>query len=606
MTFVTPAGYNPSNLDTSPRSKATSILSSPHYMTKPGQMDEMVNNAIAGPSGTNTGNSSRRTSKEDLYVGDPSFALIRGHVKGDANIFNFRPISPSSAPPNPSVISVTHPPEFIHTHHPRRGSLTPLGLNVISPMPPLQMTYGTSHPPHSPVRSIGFTPTQAYQDAFPQGHGRRGSGASSSSTLTLSRPPQFGHGSSGSGTGDRRERRRSSLAPVYPPGFNPERRRSSLTPANPTLAPASPTRAHAIGVLTRPGSSDGQGGGSGLHVRHHTTHGSRPLSSVRNQHAAVPGETRRGSMPQLHYGGWTGPRWNPSLPTQRGSVGEEALPDEGFKFGSIGTNPSGPSTPGPSTSAHPQAQKAIEISPSQRSTSTRVRMDAFQEAEAAEAERQRKAFISATFGDDGRRARERLSIGGPMTLAPVSPTRRPSLMLWEKLGMAAAAKVIEPDVAASSAPTLVLPKAMSRDDEYGPRRGSLPIAIPLSPRGMSPSRRERRAGDSQFPDSDDAFGEEEEDEEYHPRYDQDVSRAQTRGSLRNTGNHANEVTETRSGTPRATSFASIRPRTPTSPIYPRTPARITSPQRSQATSGSITTPFTPISPPAYPRRCYRV
>lgn len=152
-------------------------------------------------------------------------------------------------------------------------------------------------------------------------------------------------------------------------------------------------------------------------------------------------------------------------------------------------------------------------------------MDAFQEAEAAEAERQRRAFISATFGDDGKRARERLSIGGPMAQAPLQPTRRPSLMLWEKLGMAAAAKVIEPDIAASSAPTLVLPKAMSHG-EFVPRRGSLPIAIPLSPHGVSPSRRERRLDDSQLPDSDDAFGEEDEDEdlnEYPVGYDRDVS-----------------------------------------------------------------------------------
>lgn len=112
-----------------------------------------------------------------------------------------------------------------------------------------------------------------------------------------------------------------------------------------------------------------------------------------------------------------------------------------------------------------------------------------------------------------------------MAQAPLQPTRRPSLMLWEKLGMAAAAKVIEPDIAASSAPTLVLPKAMSHG-EFVPRRGSLPIAIPLSPHGVSPSRRERRLDDSQLPDSDDAFGEEDEDEdlnEYPVGYDRDVS-----------------------------------------------------------------------------------
>ena len=111
-----------------------------------------------------------------------------------------------------------------------------------------------------------------------------------------------------------------------------------------------------------------------------------------------------------------------------------------------------------------------------------------------------------------------------MTQAPASPSRRPSLMLWEKLGMAAAAKIIEPDVAASSAPTLVLPTAMSHG-EFGPRRGSLPIAIPNSPHGAPlSSRRERRSGDDQLPDSDDYFGEQDEDEDQiDDGYDRDVS-----------------------------------------------------------------------------------
>jgi hypothetical protein len=74
MTFVTPTGYNPSDLDSSPRSKATSAFPQPNIMTIPGQSGEMFNNAVAGPSGT--ASSSRRTSKEDLYV-DPAFLPLR-------------------------------------------------------------------------------------------------------------------------------------------------------------------------------------------------------------------------------------------------------------------------------------------------------------------------------------------------------------------------------------------------------------------------------------------------------------------------------------------------------------------------------------------------
>lgn len=424
-----------------------------------------------------------------------------------------RPVSPSSAPPNPSAIASIHPPQFIHTHLPRRGSLTPLGLNVISPIAPLQMTYGTTQPPHSPVRSVGFTPNQSFPDAFPSHGGRRGSGASSSSTLTLSRPAQLGATASGS----HRDRRRSSLVPNCPPGFNPDSRRSSLNPAIAQPSPPSPTRTHVSGVFGRPtssdgrhhrrtGSSDNSRGPPPLHVRHHTTHGPgsvRPTSQAIQQ---VVGDTRRGSMPQLHYGGWNGPRWNPSLPPQRGSVGDEPLPDDEFKFGSVSEQ-----TPTPASAAT-FALRAIDISPSRRESSN---MDAFQEQEVEEAERQQRAFLAATYGADGRRARERLSIGGPVANTPASPSmRRPSLMLWEKLGMAAAAKQFEPEVAASSAPTLILPRAMS-DDDLGQRRGSLPIAIPIGGLGRSPStHRSSNLDDGQTLDEEGGSDGEEEMERY--------------------------------------------------------------------------------------------
>jgi hypothetical protein len=193
-------------------------------------------------------------------------------------------------------------------------------------------------------------------------------------------------------------------------------------------------------------------------------------------------------------------------------VGDEPLPDEEYKFGSATDK-----TPTPASAAQ-FALKAIEISPSRRAS--RVRMDVFQEQEQEEAERQQRAFIAATYGADGRRARDRLSIGGPGHL-PSSPTnRRPSLMLWEKLGMAAAAKQFEPELAASSAPTLVLPSPMN-EDEFGPRRGSLPIAIPHVGLGRSQSsRRNTGLGDEPLAEEGQSYSSEEARDEY----DLDVSR----------------------------------------------------------------------------------
>jgi hypothetical protein len=309
------------------------------------------------------------------------------------------------------------------------------------------------------------------------------------------------------------------LAPAFPIGFNPERRRSSLTPSIGQAIPPSPTRTHANGVFDqplpldpkkrRPGTSDGQRHPSTLHTRHHTSNGVRTVQQQQQQQLS---DSRRGSMPQLHYGGWTGPRWNPSLPPQRGSVGDEPFPDEEYKFGSATDK-----TPTLASAAQ-FSLKAIEISPSRRAS--KVRMDVFQEQEQEEAERQQRAFMAATYGADGRRARDRLSIGGPVAHLPSSPTnRRPSLMLWEKLGMAAAAKQFEPELAASSAPTLILPSPMN-DEEYVPRRGSLPIAIPYLGLGRSQSRRNTQIG-GELPVTEEGLS--YSSEEARDEYDLDVS-----------------------------------------------------------------------------------
>ncbi|WWD16027.1 hypothetical protein CI109_100452 [Kwoniella shandongensis] len=398
------------------------------------------NNAVAGPS--SEGAIPRRPSRDS-----PS-----------------PPRSPSSAPPTPSVISVTHPSQFIHTHHPRRGSMTPLGLNLISPVaPPLGL---------SPSRSVGFSPNYAPEAGSPMvpfNQNRRGSNASTTSTLTSSRPLQ------------------QPTHSFYPPGWNSGRRRSSLTPSNAKVAGPSPTRAHVSGQSSRPVSSDGPLAPD-MKLRNRT-------SDIVDEHLP-PAEVygRRGSLPHMGYGGWAGPnRWNPVLPPPRGSVGEgedSQLPDEDFKFGS-GVSP----TAGSSLAA--ASLRAVDTTPNggrRASIKRRDDMDAFEQTEADEADKQQRAFLAATYGQDGRRARERLSIGGQSGLGPPGTPqgtlRRQSLLLWERMkGM---------EIDSASAPNLSSETPLSAlgAEDLGPRRGSLPIAIPGGGLGRSPSRR------SNLPDGD--------------------------------------------------------------------------------------------------------
>lgn len=205
-------------------------------------------------------------------------------------------------------------------------------------------------------------------------------------------------------------------------------------------------------------------------------------------------------MPHIVYeAGGSSRAWNPSLAPPRGSVGdEETILGDGFRFGSIPSE-SGPSSPATATLRAidgPSGRRASHIPTSGMG----LRSDVFEEAEAAEAEKQRKAFIAATFGTDGKRARERLSIGGPGAStphgSPGSNMRRPSLMLWEKLGMQAAHRAIGPlDVGSASAPTLPIfgqPASFDDSDMLGHRRGSLPIAIPGGTIGRSSSKREQK------------------------------------------------------------------------------------------------------------------
>lgn len=182
-------------------------------------------------------------------------------------------------------------------------------------------------------------------------------------------------------------------------------------------------------------------------------------------------------------------------------MGEEsALPDSGFKFGS-----------GPSSEVD-VTLKTLELSPSRKAKAKEG--DVFAQAEEDEAERQRTAFLAATYGEDGRRARERLTLGGIPPASSPNSTRRPSLMLWEKLGMAAHAKVIESENGPASAPNQS--SSLKDVEEFGPRRGSLPIAIPGNGFGRSPSKRLRGGDGDRVPVlslTDESAGEESESEE---------------------------------------------------------------------------------------------
>lgn len=331
--------------------------------------------------------------------------------------------------------------------------MTPLGLNLISPVSPF-----SPRDTHGTARQTGFTPmSPTSADVRLE---RRGSTASTTSTLTQSRPLPS-------------QAQQHPPALVYPPNWNPGRRRSSLTPALPTSAA---TRTHANGRVasSRPTSSEGASPSSRSRTR------TADATAVDGAEVS-PGATnfdnygRRGSMPHLGRIGQA--RWNPSLPPSRGSVGDGAPLeiDHGFKFGS-GTN----AVAGPSAAA--AALRAVD--PRGAALKKRESRDAFEQAEDDEAERQRRAFLAATYGEDGRRARERLSIGGASGYSgspgtPGANLRRQSLMLWEKMGAAH-----ELSTAAIGA-------------DLGVRRGSLPVAIP--PGGVGMGRRASRVLDMDHP-----------------------------------------------------------------------------------------------------------
>ncbi|GMK58867.1 hypothetical protein CspeluHIS016_0603090 [Cutaneotrichosporon spelunceum] len=424
--------------------------------------------------------SSRLTGVDPLDASHPAPAHVPGSFPDDSlRMFD----GPSSAPPTPSVISVTHPSQFIHTHHPRRGSITPLGLNVISPVPPqlhhldgtVPLAEGGSSFGSSPVRTVGFHAVDGASYMHMLDAPRRDSVATTSSTasktsvasnLTATRPGY----SSGA-------YRRSSLTPSLQslpagttaaqqfatqrstPLFDSSRRRGSLTPSVPTLAAPSPTRALVAGKLVAKTFA------AELPMPAHAADvvAERRGSVAALQAEALRSESRRGSLPQLYYGAWTGPG------DRRGSgdsnLGQATIRRE-FKFGSIN------SPEHEHEGAAGSLQRIAQLSWAKKSEAS-----AFEEAEQAEAERQRRAFLAATYGEEARRARARLSLGGRSTTAsPASPvsTRRQSLVLWERIRGSGSSS--------SAGHRTPSGRSTTTGDDLGIiRRPSLPVNIPRTP-----------------------------------------------------------------------------------------------------------------------------
>jgi len=201
-------------------------------------------------------------------------------------------------------------------------------------------------------------------------------------------------------------------------------------------------------------------------------------------------------MPQLHHHGWIGQparTWNPSLPPPRGSLAEEgSQPEQGFKFGHGASGVAGPTA----------SFRNVDIaSESRRSSSgSRKQLDSFAETEAEEAEKQRRAFLAATYGSDGKRARERLSFAGPNSTPQVASPgassailRRQSLMLWERINTVASATRLAEETGSPGVTGVPSAVTIAKSlEDIGPRRGSLPLAIPGSHLGRVPSHRRDR------------------------------------------------------------------------------------------------------------------
>ncbi len=397
------------------------------------------------------------------------------------------PLQPqvSSAPPSPAASSILHPSAYIHTHHPRRTSLTPLTLNLISPAPPS---------------------TYLQQEVRRQSH------------------------------------QMSSAIPIY--GYSSARRRS-LTPSIATLAEASPTKLAATGAISRMGGPSPQYLPDEDRLGSSSRLGTRPSVSEGNLGEAAPPvfgsraipasfesvDARRSSQPTINLQGpaarsplTTGSRTPVQMDPQEEATLTRALPIVGtnYRFGKpAGTLAAGPSTP---TRYSPTA--VTGNSPLSASTSS---------SEVAEAERQRIAFMASTYGKVPRGSIGGISDRRMSAIRTASCADQPSAIGNE--GPRRGSLGFPGHAALGTSGTILTESVGPRNDE---RRGSLPIAIP-SPRG---THRTVPSTDSShhLPTSDEEASENEHETEDHIQVSCDIGPAGsisllTKGSFHQIAEH---------------------------------------------------------------------
>ncbi|KAJ9114081.1 hypothetical protein QFC22_005901 [Naganishia vaughanmartiniae] len=419
---------------------------------------------------------------------------------------------PSSAPATPGILH--EPSEYIHTHLPRRASLTPASLNLVSPVPPsasvieqVRRESQISNPGNT-----GNSPLPCGSEQFGQMHWglRRKSLTPSSASLAMASPTKM--------TATASISRKSAFGATLASG-DPHARSSSAEPG--ALAAERGLRSGKSGLAkrssTRPATSEG------LVTTRNERRRSTPGASTSDRESA--GGSGSGSEsasasrtpqpesagPSLHLLNHEKPLAVSDEPS--GSSATAAAPisvvpapgSAGFKFGESVSSGS------PSS-----VTRHSDISSTNRSP------DSY---ESAEAERQRIAFMTSSYGNASRNS---LGRGGLNMTAPGSRRssalrdqiisasastpegkkillgnegyRRGSLGIpgFDTSGLVALSTSasttasglggIPPVLGAQIGPGLSTPSASS---SYDGRRGSIPVTIPeRDPRRMSSSASE--------------------------------------------------------------------------------------------------------------------
>jgi hypothetical protein len=277
----------------------------------------------------------------------------------DSHLYNNRS-EVNSAPPSPAAITVLHPSAYIHTHHPRRGSLTPLNLNTISPVPPPANVMAC-------VRRASHAPS-ADGWSLPGGSGvRRKSLSPTMPTLATISPNRIAASGSGSRrmgvwTGDASK----SGARLVPP----EVRRSSLRPLTAGDASSRPFKGLASDLGTR--------------------RASQPTTQAYERLEYDPPRIAAATPVVDNY------RLNFATGQTLGSESFGAGIRQDFKFGEASASPL-------ASGSLPRSRSRSSSNGSKSSPSNRtLASNRFSDGDSIEAERQRIAFLNSTYNTGGR------------------------------------------------------------------------------------------------------------------------------------------------------------------------------------------------------------